>query len=106
MGFDKQYGDWEGNEDIRQELISVAKLQIGTAHAIISNEFLMFVEKFKSEGDFQSLWGWYVHDLRKIVVALMANPECDDDAEKLNDFYELINRATHVVPTNVENLEQ
>lgn len=104
-GFDKQYGDWVGNEDIRQELISVAKLQIGTAHAIISGEFLKFVDKFKSEGDFRSLWGWYVHDLRKIVVALLANPECDNDAEKLNDFYELINRATHIAPTQVENLE-
>jgi hypothetical protein len=39
--------------------------------------------------------GWYAHDLRRIVIALLANPECGDDAEALATFYDRINQVSH-----------
>ena len=91
-GFDKDFGaTWQGNSDIRNALVSAVKQVPESAHKVLSSEFLKFVTD-KELGD---LFGWYHHDLRKIVVGLLANPSCGTDATHLAEFYDLLNQETH-----------
>lgn len=92
-GFDKQYGPtWIGDEDIRNELVSVSKVISPENHSVLSNAFIDFV----TDKDLSDLpGGWYAHDLRLLVMSLLANPSCGDDADALASFYDDINAASH-----------
>ena len=72
-GFDKWYGqNWQGNEEIRESLIDAGRTAIQSAHRVLSGEFIEFV-RGKNLTD---LPGWAMHDLRLLVMALLANPNC------------------------------
>jgi hypothetical protein len=59
---------------------------------VISEGYVEFVGKKSVE----ALPGWYFHDLRLLVMALLANPACGDkEAEDLAGLYDEIN-ASHV----------
>jgi len=91
-GFNKQITNrWQGNQEIRNALIDATKVPSESTHAVLAREFLKFV----GEIDLANIAGWYAHDLRRIVIALLANPECGDDAEALAAFYDRINQVSH-----------
>ena len=92
-GFDKAYADtWTGDQNIRGALDDAARTANSDTHAVISEKFVDFVEK----QDIATLPGWYSHDLRFIVISLLANPTCGEDAaEKLATLYDKINQASH-----------
>jgi serine/threonine protein kinase len=91
-GFDKSYGpNWHGDEDIREGLIEAAKGANESAHGVLSSTFLKFVNpKVLAE-----LPGWYSHDLRLLVMNLLANTNCDAAADNLATAYDRINEASH-----------
>src|SRR5205814_10115768 len=71
-GFDKPItARWTGDQDIRHALIDAAKVPNEATHDVLSSEFLKFINNM----DLESLAGWYAHDLRRVVIALLANPE-------------------------------
>ena len=91
-GFDKKmHPSWQGDPDIRQGLIAVAKQLGEPAHDVLAAGYLQFV----TDKSLDSLPGWYQHDLRKVVVALLANPACGEAASNLAKFYDLLNQVTH-----------
>jgi len=92
-GFDKSYGaNWLGEEDIREALVDAAKSANAEAHRVISEGFVEFVGKKNLE----ELPGWYCHELRLLVMGLLANPTCGDNgAEDLAALYDRINAASH-----------
>jgi serine/threonine protein kinase len=92
-GFDKSYGvNWTGDQDIRDAIAEAAKTANADAHRVLSDEFA----KFLNSKDIPKLPGWYNHDLRIQVMALLANPACGDGAsETLADLYDRINAASH-----------
>jgi hypothetical protein len=92
-GFEKWYGqNWQGNEGIRVSLIEAAKAAAEAAHGVISNGFIDFV----SGKDFSELPRWSTHDMRLLVMALLANANCgNDEADRLATLYDKINEATH-----------
>lgn len=91
-GFDKSYGPaWHGNQDIRDSLVESSKAANAHAHRVLSSEFLAFV-KVK---ELVQLPRWYAHDLRIIVMSLLANPVCGSDADELANLYDRINEASH-----------
>jgi serine/threonine protein kinase len=91
-GFDKSYGPaWRGNQDIRDSVVDSAKAGNREAHRVLASEFLKFVQ----EKMLRELPGWYTHDLRLIVMSLLANPSCGAEADELANFYDQINAATH-----------
>ena len=98
-GFDKVITTkWTGDQDIRQALAEAAKVPAESTHSVLATEFLKFVENI----DLERLAGWYAHDLRRIVIALLANPECDEHADALAEFYDRINQISHSPAANPE----
>jgi len=93
-GFNKQItARWQGDQEIRNALIEAAKVPNESTHSVVADGFLKFVKNV----DLQKLPGWYAHDLRRIVTALLANPECGDHAEALAGFYDRINEISHTL---------
>ena len=91
-GFDKRYTeDWQGEQDIRNALIATAKQANEEALNVLSKGYLEFV----NDKPLSDLPGWSHHDLRKIVIALLANPKCGDVATDLAKFYDLLNQVSH-----------
>jgi serine/threonine protein kinase len=91
-GFDKSFGvNWQGDQNIRNHLIETAKAANEAAHKVIATEFIDFFSK----KELASLDGWYSHDLRLLAMALLANPACDKEADRLAELYDRVNEATH-----------
>jgi hypothetical protein len=92
-GFEKSYGlNWVGQPDIRDALVVAAKSANAEAHQVISKGFVEFVD----EKDIESFPRWYCHELRLLVMGLLANPACGDkEAEDLAVLYDTINAASH-----------
>jgi serine/threonine protein kinase len=91
-GFDKYYSEnWRGDQPIRNALINSSKIAGDGNHSILSNAFLKLIEG----KDMESLESWAIHDLRKIVIALLANPNCGQESEKLAEIYDRINEVSH-----------
>jgi serine/threonine protein kinase len=92
-GFDKQYGsNWSGDQDIRESLIAAAKVANENALKVLAGEFVSYVD---GKEDLSNLPRWVTHDLRILVMALLANPACGDEADQLAHLYDKINEATH-----------
>lgn len=91
-GYEQSYGpNWTGNSGIRDELIQSAKAATPAAHAVLADEFASFLQA----RDITQLAGWQAHDLRVMATALLANANCDADADRLAALYDTINEATH-----------
>lgn len=91
-GFDKKYSEeWQGEAEIRNVLITTAKQVDEEHHRVLSQEYLSYVK----DKDFNDLPGWCQHDLRKIVIALLANPKCGDNANELAKSYDFLNQVSH-----------
>ena len=91
-GFDQTFEpNWQGEREIRDTIIEAAKAANENAHAAISEKFTDFV---KSK-ELKSLPGWYCHELRILVTALLANPTCGEAADELAQLYDEINKVSH-----------
>jgi serine/threonine protein kinase len=92
-GFEKLYGtNWVGQPDIREALTDAAKSANTEAHKVLAQEFVSFTD----QKDLTVQQRWYPHDLRLLVMALLANPACgESEAENLAEFYDKINAASH-----------
>ena len=91
-GFNKKYTEtWQGEQPIREVLITAAKKADKQAHEVLAEQFLDFIK----EKTLEDQSGWYIHDLRKIVMSLLANPNCGDLAQDIAVVYDKINIITH-----------
>jgi serine/threonine protein kinase len=91
-GFEKSYGpSWHGNQDIRTALIDSSKGVKEIGHRVLAKAFMGFL----AQKDLGQLPGWVMHDLRLIVMALLANPACGVEADDLAVLYDRINEASH-----------
>ena len=91
-GYEKQYGTWFGNEEIRQELEEVS-LRLGAeAHSILAAGITAYVAKTGMDAK----GAWWSHSLRRLLQNLLANPACNDaNAEVLSDQLQSLNLKTH-----------
>ncbi len=91
-GYERTYGaSWKGQEVIRAAINEVSRTAPKEAHAEITKAFLAFVEGKK----FADMPNWYCHDLRINSMNLLANPNCETDADELATVYDAINAASH-----------
>ena len=90
-GFEKKYSDvWQGEQPIREVLIIAVKKADKQAHSVLAEQFLDFVK----DKTIEDKPGWYIYDLRKIAMSLLANPSCGDLAQDIAVFYDQINIIT------------
>lgn len=91
-GYEKPFGEnWQGDEQIRDALISAAKVASATGHTVLTSSLLDFAKKIQLEDQH----GWYHHDLRVNLISLLANPHCGDGAEQLALLYDQVNEISH-----------
>jgi hypothetical protein len=91
-GFEKVYTqNWAGDEAVRNALILASKEAPDDSVQAISKSLINFVKQF----NLADKAGWYLHDLRLIVMALMANQYCDQFADELANLYDEINTISH-----------
>lgn len=77
--FDKKVGDYIGRPSVRVALEQAADEARAEAHLVIKEEFATFLTKV----DLQSKEDWYLHAIRDILEALLANPAADSGTAEL-----------------------
>lgn len=92
--FEKDFDGRIGREPLRKELEKAAFLARDGAYEIFEDELLSFVKTL----DLQDKEDWYLHTLREVIEALMANPTCDQGAVELGQARQKINRIQRSKP--------
>ena len=103
-GYEKLYGpesQWQGNLENREALTAASKVASAESHSVLSAAFI----EFASNCGLDNKPGWYLHDLRATVVALLANQYCDEHAEDLAKLYDEINEISSK-PFSAESEEE
>jgi hypothetical protein len=75
----------------RASLIDVGRIAAEGAHKVLAGAFIEFLR----DKDFAALARWSTHDFRLLVMSLLANPNCGDEADELAALYDKINESTH-----------
>ncbi len=87
--FEKDFDGGLGKETLRKSLEEAAFLVRDGAYEVLQEELLTFLNRV----DLEDKEPWYLHMLREVVEALMANPTCDEGAKELGTAFRKINRA-------------
>jgi serine/threonine protein kinase len=83
-----------GRESIRKSLEEAAFLARDSAYDVLSEEMLAYLKDVELE----SKEDWYLHTVRDVIEALMANPQCDRVAAELGVTLRKINRVQRGKP--------
>ena len=67
------------------------------AYEVLKDEFLSF---FKTV-DLETKEDWYLHTMREVIEALMANPTCDVGANELGEAFRKVNQIQRSRPRRV-----
>lgn len=92
--FEKEFDSGVGRGTIRRALESAAFDSRDGAFDVLTQEMLAYVAPV----DFNSKPEWYLHSMREIIQALMANPTCEAAAIELGKVFREINRAQRARP--------
>ncbi|HEV2522279.1 MAG TPA: hypothetical protein VGT24_07850 [Candidatus Acidoferrales bacterium] len=79
---------------MRKSLEEAAFLARDGAYEILEDSLLSFVSNLELADKVD----WYLHTLREVIEAMMANPTCDKGAARLGDALRKINRAQRSKP--------
>lgn len=92
-GFEQVYGEkWQGQQEVRDGILEAAKSSSKQGLGVLSESFLNFV----SSRDLTGLQGWFLHDVRAIAMAILANPKCEEvQATRLAEIYDRANEVSH-----------
>lgn len=92
-GFKKEFGEkWWGDPNVREALADAIRLSGTSSHGVLAESFVDFVDGLEL-GDTPR---WFLHQLREVAMALLANPACGEQhAERLAKLYDDINDASH-----------
>lgn len=103
--FEKVFDDRIGKATLRDALEEAAFTSRGKAHQVLMEEFTKYVGTV----DFADKKDWYLHAIREVMIALMANPSCSDGSPKLKDALREVNRIQRshekVVPPTPDSAE-
>ena len=88
-GFEKNIDGRIGSEPLRRTVEKAAFLSRNGAYEVLKGEFLAFYETVEID----SKEDWYLHMLREVLQALLANPECDTGYIELGAALRAVNQA-------------
>lgn len=87
--FEKEFDGRIGRESLRKTLEEAAFLARDGAYEVLKDEFLAFFGKLAIDNKED----WYLHTLREVIQALMANPTCDTGSSQLGQAFRNVNKA-------------
>ena len=92
--FEKDFEGRLGREPLRIALEEAAFLARDGAYDVLQSEFLTFFAAV----DLESKEDWYLHTIREVIQALMANPTCSSGASELGVAFKKVNRIQRSRP--------
>lgn len=88
-GFEKDFGgQGVGRHHIRVALEAAAHNAKGDAYEVLREEFAAFLKR----SDFSEFEDWQLHDVRKMIQTLLANPTCSEGVAQLTEALTSVNR--------------
>jgi serine/threonine protein kinase len=88
--FEMTFDDKVGRESIRKSLEEAAFVARDGAYEVLTEEILAYLK----DVDLKAKEDWYLHTVRDVLEALMANPECNSgSAPNLGAIFRNINRV-------------
>jgi serine/threonine protein kinase len=92
--FEKEFEGRVGRDSLRKALEEAAFLARDGAYEVLKDEFLSFFGSLNLENKED----WYLHTIREVTEALMANPTCDAGASELREALRKINKTQRSRP--------
>ncbi len=92
--FAKDFEGRIGRDPLRKTLEEAAFLARDGAYEVLKDEFLTFFATLELENKED----WYLHTIREVIEALMANPTCATGATQLGEAYRQVNKIQRSRP--------
>jgi len=94
--FERVIDDRVGKPTLRNALEEAAFSSRGEAHQVLMEEFTKFLGRITLDDKKD----WYLHAIREVVIALMANPSCTSGSPELKAALRQVNRVqrSHDMP--------
>jgi len=86
--FQLEFEGRKGKDSLRRAPEEAASAAEGDAHEVLKEEFARFL----SASDLEKQEGWYLHAVREVIEALLANPSCMSGAEALTKALRTVNQ--------------
>lgn len=98
-GFEKELGtSWRGDNNIRKALVQAGTEVAEANNTMISQE----VQSFLEERDLTVCEDWFLHSFRKLLRALLANPNCGSHAKNTAELLSAVNKAQNTRQTDAD----
>jgi serine/threonine protein kinase len=94
--FEKKFDMYVGRPSIRKALEAAAFTSGDGAFEVLSRELLAHLSTVNFDGKPE----WYLHSMRELIQALMANPTCEDVALEFGKLLRTINKAQRARPAS------
>ncbi len=92
--FEKQFAARLGKATLRDGLEEAAFICRGDAHQVIKEEFTSFLGHVHLDDKED----WFLHAIREVIVALMANPSCTEGSAELRNALKEVNQIQRSRP--------
>jgi hypothetical protein len=92
--FEMRFDATIGRQSLRKTLEEAAFVTRGGNYDVFHEEVVSYLKG----KDLASKEDWYLHTVREVIEALMANPECSSGASELGTIFRNINRAQRSRP--------
>jgi serine/threonine protein kinase len=92
-GFERHFGPRLGKLAVRDAMEEAAFISRGDAHGVLTEEFIRFLDRTQLE----SKEGWFLHALREVITALMANPDSTTSSPPLKEALKKVNKLQRAI---------
>ena len=92
--FEREFTNGVGKESLRDRMEKAAFVARDGAYDVLTEEILAYLQTVELSGKED----WYLHTMREVIEALMANPECNTVASDLGAALRNLNRVQRSKP--------
>lgn len=86
--FEKYFGSRLGKMTLREATEEAAFISRGDAHRVLMEEFTKLLARFQLDDKED----WFLHAVREVITALLANPACTESSPALKDALRNVNK--------------
>jgi len=91
--FERYFGSRLGKLSVRDAMEEAAFISRGEAHTVLTEEFIKFLDRTQLENK----EGWFLHALREVITALMANPDSTTSSPPLKTALKNVNKLQRAI---------